>query len=441
MYQRISGWGRSKFSFSRIVPVEFLDLSSLQNLKRGAIPRGLGRSYGDSANNSGGICVDTKKLKKIEIDRDKGIAVVGSGVTIEELENAAIRLGLFPYVVPGTAKVTIGGAIASDVHGKSHHLDGSFSKHLTEIKLLTGSGTEITLSPEGNSSSVFWATVGGMGLTGVIVEATISLRRISSEYLLVSEKRVNELENLLETLLEFNENYLYTVAWIDLSGKYTGRGIVSGANHASANEYSKDSCPGILTPLARREIRVPFFQNLSLINSATIRIFNAIWFYKPLGKKIQHVQEYMHPLDSISNWNEVYGVRGFIQYQFVIPFENEYVLKQILAKLAGYRCSSFLAVLKSFGEPSDGLISFPQNGWTLAVDLPIRDPRINQMLREIDQLVLSAKGRLYLTKDSRMNHTHLPLMYPRLATWKEVKNSVDPHNIWQSDQGRRLHLC
>jgi decaprenylphospho-beta-D-ribofuranose 2-oxidase len=257
----------------------------------------------------------------------------------------------------------------------------------------------------------------------------------------VSEKRVNELENLLETLLEFNQNYLYTVAWIDLSGKYTGRGIVSGANHAPANEYSKDSHPETLIPLARREIRVPFFPNLSLINSATIRIFNALWFYKPLGKKIQHVQKYMHPLDSISNWNEIYGVRGFIQYQFVIPFENESVLKQILVKLADYRCSSFLAVLKSFGESSNGLISFPQNGWTLAIDLPIRDPIINQLLREIDQLVLKAKGRLYLTKDSRMNHTHLPLMYPELATWKEVKNLVDPHNIWQSDQGRRLHLC
>ena len=223
--------------------------------------------------------------------------------------------------------------------------------------------------------------------------------------------------------------------------KFTVRGIVSGANHAPANEIFKRSSPNALDPLARSEIRVPFLPSLRLINSVTIRIFNILWFYKPLGRKIQHVQKYMHPLDAISNWNEVYGARGFIQYQFVIPFENDAVLKNILAKLASYNCNSFLAVLKSFGDSSNGLISFPQNGWTLAIDLPIGGPRMNQMLRELDQLVLSAKGRLYLTKDSRMNHAHLHLMYPKLIEWKEVKNSVDPHNIWQSDQGRRLHLC
>jgi decaprenylphospho-beta-D-ribofuranose 2-oxidase len=441
MFQRISGWGRSVFSFSRIESVKFLDFSSVRDNTRGAIPRGLGRSYGDSANNSGGICVDTKELKEITIDPVNGIAVVGSGVTIEELENAALELGFFPYVVPGTAKVTIGGAIASDIHGKSHHLDGSFSKHLIELRLLTGSGTEIALRPEGDSSRIFWATVGGMGLTGVILEATVSLRRISSEYLEVSEKRVKGLKELLQTILEFNQRYLYTVAWIDLSGKFLGRGIVSGANHVLSNKNSHGSNLGTLAPLTRREIRIPFLSNLRLVNSVTIRIFNALWFYKPLGRKIQHLQKYMHPLDAISNWNEVYGKKGFIQYQFLIPFESETLLKQVLIKLADYNCNSFLAVLKSFGDSSNGLLSFPQNGWTLAIDLPLSDPKINQLLRELDQLVLSAKGRLYLTKDSRMNHTHLPLMYPDLLVWKEVKRFVDPNNVWQSDQGRRLHLC
>jgi decaprenylphospho-beta-D-ribofuranose 2-oxidase len=391
--------------------------------------------------NSGGILLESKKLNSLQIDHKTGVAVVGGGVAISTLENESLKFGYFPFVVPGTAKVTLGGAIASDIHGKSHHKIGSFSNHLLEIKLLDASGLITAIQPDGETSDLFWATVGGMGLTGMIVEATLKLMKIETSFVKVHEKRVQNLDELLEIVNKLNESHNYTVAWVDLSGKFQGRGIVSGANHVSSVELPTKLIPKKLIPSGLRERNIFYPLRFSLINRFTIKVFNAVWFYKPLGKKIQHIQRYMHPLDGISNWNVLYGQKGFIQYQFVVPFEEVEILKLIIAKLKIEKCASFLTVLKSFGEASRGLIGFPMEGWTLAIDLPVGNGRLFKILDEVDDLVLRGGGRIYLTKDSRMRSHHLISMYPEIERWKSIKNEVDPRNCWQSDQGRRLNLC
>lgn len=442
MLGKISGWANNPIALTDVQEIHPGLNLVLGNDSRGAIPRGLGRSYGDSAINSGGTAIDSKRLNSVSIDPVLGIAVVGAGVKISQLERESLVHGFFPYVVPGTAYVTIGGAIASDIHGKSHHKIGSFSNFILELRLMEANGNIVILRPEDQTSDYFWATVGGMGLTGMIIEATITLRKIDNQYISVNEKRAKNLKELLDTLIEFDKQYLYTVAWIDFSGNFKGRGIVSGGNHLSQSSLPKSYRSQRSSRLSpTRQVKIPRFVNINFINQFTISLFNAFWFHKPLGKKIQKIQKYMHPLDNFSNWNVVYGRKGFLQYQIVIPFDCEYVLQNILSILHENKCGSFLTVLKSLGAESRGLMSFPMSGWTLAIDFPIGDAKLSQVLRDIDDLVLKVSGRIYLTKDSRMSSKHLSTMYPRLDEWKKIKSRVDPDNVWQSDQGRRLKIC
>jgi decaprenylphospho-beta-D-ribofuranose 2-oxidase len=441
MISKITGWGRSIQSHTNLKSFEVgADYRSMDT-GRGFIPRGLGRSYGDSATNSGGTTLETNLLDGITVNPLTGMAVLGAGATILELEHESLKVGFFPHVVPGTAHVTIGGAIASDIHGKSHHRVGSFSSQVTKIKLLTANGLVKTIYPKGKSSKIFWATVGGMGLTGIILEVTMKLKKVETSYVIVEETRVKNLSELLNTMLSFNKSYLYTVAWVDLSGKFLGRGIVSGANHASEVDLPSRIVHRKLESHNMGEVRIPNFFGLSLINNLTIRVFNLIWFHKPLGKKVQKIQNYMHPLDGIGNWNSVYGKNGFIQYQFVVPFERSDIVSCVLRRLKTSKSGSFLTVLKSLGPDSKGLIAFPIQGWTLAIDLSAADKGLGKILAELDQMVLQAGGRVYITKDSRLSRKYLPAMYPNLDDWKKIKSEVDPNNLWQSDQGRRLGLC
>jgi len=441
MITKIFGWGRSLFSYSKIETLSRGSNALVYQNPRGISPRGLGRSYGDSAINSGGTALDSRALKQIDIDPVSATAKVGAGVTFLELENESINWGFFPIVVPGTAFVTIGGAIASDIHGKSHHRIGSISEHLISIDLLTSDGLVRKLKPSGETSDLFWATVGGMGLTGMIVEAVISLMAIESAFVNVIEKRVKNFEDLLTNLIELNSSHIYTVAWVDLSGRYLGRGIVSAANHSNSADISPRLASKVMSPKTPKKIKIPQINKIKIINKFTIRIFNSVWYYKPLGKKIQHIQKFMHPLDGIQNWNAIYGDKGFVQYQFVIPLNKTSVLKEVIYILRVNSCSSFLTVLKSLGKDSRALIGFPIQGWTLAIDFHLGQRNLMQVLEEIDKLVMSAGGRVYLTKDSRLSHKCLESMYPKLNEWKKIKRSIDPDNNWQSDQGRRLKLC
>lgn len=438
MISKISGWGLCQFSETNLLPYSRQLSLRKESNPRGYIPRGLGRSYGDSALNSGGTTLETNLLKDISIDPESGIAVIGAGVTIQTLEEESLKVGYFPYVVPGTAQVTIGGAIASDIHGKSHHRVGSFSSHLLQIRLMNSVGVEMDLRPDDKTSEIFWSTVGGMGLTGLILQAKIQLSKVESRYVLVEERRAKDLDELMGILKSFNERYLYTVAWVDLSGKFLGRGLVSGAKHAGLKDLPKKNRK--VSP-RRQALKLPSILRIRLINTFTIRIFNLVWFYKPIGKQVQDVEKYMHPLDGVENWNILYGKAGFIQYQFVVPLGREDVLREVLLKIKSSGNSSFLTVLKSFGEDSNGFIAFPIKGWTLAIDFPIRSKGLSEILSEIDEMVVQSGGRIYLTKDSRLSSIDFAHMYPNFQRWKEVKYQVDPINLWQSDQGRRLRLC
>jgi decaprenylphospho-beta-D-ribofuranose 2-oxidase len=439
--KKFSGWGRTIFGFSRSVSVNS-DTDFLCSVNgRGFLARGNGRSYGDSSINSGGVLFEQSRSRLLHIDPINAEAIVSGGVLIDDLERNALEFGLFPAVVPGTSKVTIGGAIASDIHGKSHHVTGSFSNYLLEITLLTSSAGILKLQPHGKTSKLFWATVGGLGLTGVILEARIKLLRVTTSYVLTQNLRTESLDETLSLLRAFDEVYDYTVAWLDLTGRFAGKGIVSGARHSTVEDLPlrKQSRP--IVPLRQKHLRVPTIRNSKLVNSISIIVFNWIWYHKPIQNGLRPVQKYLHPLDSIENWNALYGPKGFIQYQFVVPFESSGFLRIVLDELKRVRLLSSMAVLKSLGEESESLIGFPAKGWTLAIDFPVGNPNLNKTLNLLDEWLIEAGGRVYLTKDSRMNSSCVERMYPRLAEWRAIKFEHDSSNTWQSDQGRRLKLC
>ncbi len=431
-----SGWGRSiqSTSLRAVDSIEEMQ-EKLVNLEghRGALPIGLQRSYGDSALNSGGVQFSTEKLQEWNLDRETGEIRVGAGVSIRQLESIALDQGFFPAIVPGTGFVTIGGAIAADIHGKSHHKTGSFSSIVKSMQVLYSDGVIRELYPDGPTSAHFWATVAGMGLTGIIVNAELQLKRISGNYFDVRESRCADLSILLAELRSADSEYDHTVAWVDLSGEFRGRGVVGMGNFAT----DRDEKFG----LKSRSINIPITFNKSLITPLTVKSFNSFWYHKPLKSGKLSINAFTHPLDGIGSWNRVYGKRGFLQYQFSIPDGHEDFLFTVLSKLREIKGASFLGVLKRFGSASRAPLSFPSPGWTLALDFPIGIPRLEATLTEFDQELCQRGGRIYLVKDSRLKPDFLPKMYQRSEEWKTVRAQMDPGNKWKSDQGRRLGLC
>jgi decaprenylphospho-beta-D-ribofuranose 2-oxidase len=433
-----SGWGLEK----KVNTVEGSSTEFNATTKGDSgVPVGLGRSYGDSALNSKGQSWNALDHKHIEIDVATGMATVGAGASIGELERAAIPFGLFPAVVPGTEFVTIGGAIAADVHGKSHHKYGTFTRHVIGFKLLNARGEIKEISATNSSSDTFFATSGGMGLTGLILEAKIQLIPIKTSYFQVHEKRACSLNALISTINEFDRNFDYTVAWIDFSGKYKGRGIVSGGNHANASELPKRLAKVPLKNRAPRRITLPKIFPSSTINRFSVRLFNEFWYRKPVAKGYVHASKFLHPLDPIQKWNRIYGKRGFLQYQFVVPLGAEHFIEEVLNELKAIRAPSFLSVLKKFEGLKGPFLSFPMPGWTLAIDMPIGIKGLTETLTRLDSKVIALGGRVYLAKDSRVSREDFQKMYPEYAAWLKIKNRMDPENYWQSDQGRRLGLC
>ena len=431
------GWGNNLFSISK----QTNNLNSENRselLQRGVTPIGNGRSYGDSGLNSGGDLLSSNKHSEIIINEAANTVLVGSGVILEKLEIELLKHNLFLPVVPGTAQITIGGAIASDVHGKSHHNNGSFGNHLIKIKLLTSTFQEIELYPTGEYSNYFWATVGGMGLTGQILEAEIRLIKIENEFISVEEKRFSSINQAIDLFNNFNEEFLYTVAWLDISGNYTGRGIISGGNHTSIAGHKKKRAK--FSKLSK-EFSPPRIVYFNFISNLFIKIFNIFWFYKPTKRGLVEIQKFMHPLDSIPNWNIAYGREGFIQYQFVIPTEQAASLQEILFLLKTHKILSFLCVLKKFGKSSNGFLSFPIEGWTMTIDISRKHPNLSQVIALLDERIIELGGRVYLAKDSFLTRNNLETMYKKLDLWLEIKKKMDPDTLWKSDQGRRLEIC
>ena len=431
------GWGKNIFSLSKIT-ASLNNESYKELLLRGVIPIGNGRSYGDSALNSGGNLLLSNDHNQIIINRAANTALVGSGVILENLEQELLKYNLFLPVVPGTAQITIGGAIASDVHGKSHHNNGSFGDHLIKIKLLTSTFQELELFPTGEYANYFWATVGGMGLTGQILEAEIRLIKVQNEFISVEEQRFTNIIQAINLFNDFNKKFLYTVAWLDISGDYTGRGIISGGNHASTAKYKKNKSK-LLKSI--KKLSLPKNLYFNFVSNLFIRIFNIVWYYKPKKRGLVEIKKFMHPLDAIPNWNRVYGRNGFIQYQFVIPTEQADSLQEILLLLKTNKVFSFLCVLKKFGKHSKGFLSFPIEGWTMTIDISKNHPSLSRVIALLDERIIELGGRVYLAKDSFLTRKNLESMYKKLDLWIDTKKKMDPDTLWKSDQGRRLGIC
>ena len=433
------GWGRTSYSLGiSLDNFEELPTVTAEVLSRGAIPSGRFRSYGDSALNSGGVNINSNKFKIIEIQANKGIAICGSGVTIGELEHAAHLYGFLPKVVPGTGYVTLGGAFASDIHGKSQQSKGNFSDHVTQITLIDSNGIAQKYASD---SAEFKATAGGMGLTGFISELRINLEAVEIPIIYQKEIRVKSLKEMLSSLQKLEDEFPFTVAWIDLSGKYHGRGVVTGGRYASKDDLSKKYNLDYRFKKDDKAFAIPFLGRVNLMKKYTVRVFNALWYLKPVKCGLIGYQKFMHPLDSISNWNLLYGKSGFIQYQFVIPSLESDFLEEVLLILKEFEISSAVTVLKKFGRGGSGYLSFPIPGWTLAMDFPAGTKNLAKAIEILDMKLIANGGRVYLTKDSLLNIDGMKTMYKDLEEWKHMKRKMDPSCFWQSDQSRRLELC
>jgi decaprenylphospho-beta-D-ribofuranose 2-oxidase len=435
----LAGWGRTAPS----APAEVLRPASVDELakaaatpgaaSRGAIARGLGRSYGDAAQNAGGVVVDTTAASGIlAFDREAGVVRVAAGTSLEDVLRTVVPAGWFVPVTPGTRFVTVGGAIAADIHGKDHHAVGTFCAHLRSLVLAGADGSTRTLTPEGTPAA-FWATCGGMGLTGTIVEATFSLRPIASSRLLVDTDRLDDLDDLLVALREGQSRHRYSVAWVDVLAR--GRSVLTQGDFATDadGELGFDPGPAVPSPPAPS----------GLLNPLTVRVANEVWFRRAPRRRrdeVQTITRFFHPLDLAQGWNRVYGSRGFLQWQCLVPFGAEDVLRRCVEALGRIRAASFVTVLKTFGAADPGPLSFPAPGWTLAVDIPAGSTAMSELLDRLDRDVVDAGGRLYLAKDSRCRPDLVPAMYPRLDEWRAVRDELDPDRRFTSDLARRLRL-
>ncbi|GGW84226.1 oxidoreductase [Streptomyces malachitofuscus] len=444
----VTGWGRTAPTAARLIRPRTYEEAALAVREcgaRGGIARGLGRAYGDAAQNAGGAVLDMTGLDRIHaVDADGGTVLCDAGVSLHRLMEVLLPLGWFVPVTPGTRYVTVGGAIGADIHGKNHHVSGSFSRHVLSLELLTADGQVTTVVP---GTPLFEATAGGMGLTGVILTATIRLQPVETSLMSVDTERADDLDDLMARLADTDHRYRYSVAWIDLlaRGRATGRAVLTRGDHAPLDALPRGS-RARREPLSFRTSRLPAapsFVPEGLLSRTTVGLFNELWYRKaPRARtgQLQRIPAFFHPLDGVPHWNRVYGRGGFVQYQFVVGHGREDSLRRIVRRISERRCPSFLAVLKRFGEADPGWLSFPVPGWTLALDVPASLPGLGVFLDELDEEVAGAGGRVYLAKDSRLRPELLAAMYPRLDDFRALRAELDPRGVFTSDLSRRLHL-
>lgn len=439
----LTGWGRTAPTAATLRRVSERAVADrvLGEGTRGVLARGLGRSYGDAAQNAGGEVLRLDSEGSVRLDTDAGIVDAGAGVSLDRLIRLLLPRGFFVPVSPGTRQITVGGAIACDVHGKNHHVDGTFGQHVVHLDLVSADGEVRRLSPSG-TPDLFWATVGGMGLTGVVVSARLRLKRVETSRMRVDTDRA---ESLGEALARMSDDVsTYSVAWIDLlaRGRSLGRSVLTRGEHARVEELPARYASRPLAFDARERLRAPRWVPDGLVNRWSMRAFNEVWFRKAPRRRrgqIQSLGAFFHPLDGVSDWNTLYGRRGLVQYQFVVPLEATDALRSAVERISAEQQASFLAVLKRFGPGNDGLLSFPIEGWTLALDLPAA-PALSSLFNSLDELVVSAGGRVYLAKDGRTSPETLARMYPRLEEFRGIRHAVDPDRVFCSDLARRLHL-
>lgn len=461
----LHGWGRTAPTRAQVLSTEDLDTivaavkqvaddnaDKPDHLKRGVIARGMGRSYGDPAQNAGGLVIDMQRFNKIHsIDPDNALVVVDGGVTLDQLMKAALPYGLWVPVLPGTRQVTIGGAIGPDIHGKNHHSAGSFGNHVVSMDLLVASGEILTLKPEGSEDDpdgeLFWATVGGMGLTGIIVQATIRMTKTETAFFIADGDLTSNFDETIEFHADGSEaDYTYSSAWFDAISPEPklGRAAISRGSLATLDEL-KELAPKLAKdPLkfsAPQLITVPdIFPNFTM-NKLTMQAVGQAWWLKSgeYRGQVQNLTQFYQPLDLIGEWNRGYGSRGFLQYQFVVPREATSELKSIVRSIQASGHYSALNVFKLFGEGNRAPLSFPMPGWNICVDFPIK-PGLGHFLDELDKRVLDFGGRLYLAKESRTSAEKFHQMYPQMQSWLNTRNEIDPTGVFASDMSRRLEL-
>ena len=439
--QLISGWGR--------FPVAESLLSRPACSQELAVPdqgpvicRGEGRSYGDAAISSDGVVVITSGAHEVcRFDADSGVLVAEPGLTFAEMLRTVVPLGWFPPVTPGTKHVSLGGAVAADIHGKNHHHDGSIGSHIIELELLLADGRRVTCSPLANAD-LFWVTVGGMGLTGMIVKITLQLIPIATSSIAAQHVKAPDLEAAFRCLEDREYDDQYTVAWIDClsRGRSLGRSVVMRGHHAQRGELKAEG----FTVNSDAWFDIPIDCPSFVVNPLGVAVFNQL-YYSIQGRKTRQFaadfDQFFYPLDVVGNWNRLYGKRGFLQYQFMVPEAGAFAgTRRVLERVVSRRRAIFLAVLKRFGPGNPAPLSFPASGYTLALDLPMTGPDTLRLLDELDEIVLEYGGRVYLAKDARLSPDRFRRMYPRLGEWRRVKQVVDPHERFSSDLSRRLGL-
>jgi FAD/FMN-containing dehydrogenase len=442
----LSGWGRLAYEESPVYrPETWAALSDavLSAPEKTVLPRGLGRSYGDSAVNGAGAVVLAGKLGRIlAFDPEGGTVTCEGGTSLARLLAFLVPRGFFLPVVPGTRFVTVGGAIAADVHGKNHHVDGTFGRYVEELTLLAASGEALRCSPAENAEA-FDATVGGMGLTGFVLSARLRLLPVETPLVKVEKRRTAGLDETLARLEEEERLGRYSVAWIDglARGKRLGRGVLMRGDHLPAAELPRGRDVRGALPEGTGP-SVPFDAPAFVLGPASVSAFNALYYAAGRdGTSLAPFGGFFFPLDAVGAWNRLYGRRGFVQYQALLPRETAAEgCRLLLEEFSRERAASFLAVLKTTGPEGRGILSFPRPGVTLALDVPNIGERLRPLARRLDAILLRLGGRLYLAKDALTDAAAFAAMYPRLPEFRAARRRLDPAGRFSSSQARRLGL-
>ena len=461
----LTGWGRTAPTTAEVLSTQDVDQIAAavarvaddnadkpSYLQRGVIARGMGRSYGDPAMNAGGLVIDMQQLNTIHsIDPDTAIVDVDAGVTLDQLMKAALPYGLWVPVLPGTRQVTIGGAIGPDIHGKNHHSAGSFGNHVRSMELLVADGRVLHLTPEGSSDDpdgeLFWATVGGMGLTGIILRATIEMTKTETAYFIADGDMTHSLDETIAFHSDGSEhNFTYSSAWFDAISPEPklGRAAISRGSLATLDqlkEYAPKLAKDPLKFKAPQLMTVPDIFPSFTMNKLSMVAIGELWWLKSgeYRNQVQNLTQFYQPLDLIGEWNRGYGSKGFLQYQFVVPTEAVEPFKEIIRDIQRSGHYSALNVFKLFGEGNKAPLSYPMPGWNVCVDFPIK-PGLGAFLDDLDRRVMEFGGRLYLAKESRTSAENFHKMYPGLPGWLATRKRIDPTGVFASDMSRRLEL-
>ena len=446
--RKLSGWGGVAGQSCRVARISdrnaVAEMVMNGTLTGRVIGRGLGRAYGDSALlATDGVVADCTGLDQfIAFDPETGIVTCEAGVSFADIVAVFLPRGWFLPTTPGTKFVTVGGAIAADVHGKNHHRMGSFGNFVEWIDLLLADGSAVrcsrTVEPE-----LFFATIGGMGLTGLIVSGAFRLVRVETASLWVRYRKTTDLADTLAAFDEGDAGCEHSVAWIDCmaGGASLGRSVVMQGSPATRAEVSSHGDP--LRLPAKRRSAIPFTPPLSVLSPLTVKAFNAVFYnlHSDIVKFVD-IESFFYPLDAVRHWNRLYGPRGFVQYQAFFPRATSAAgLPRLLEAVVQSGAASFLAVLKSCGEADGGMLSYLEPGHTLALDIPYRHRSVPDLCRRLDRILLDHGGRLYLAKDSLMSAETFRAMYPRIEEFLAVKQRVDPTGRFVSSQARRVGLA